>query len=532
MKDYILITKKTLGRVVAAVGVVAAAIVLWWCMYPGRNKTQQRITVHSYNILRADGKDVLYFRSLGTDSVFRDLQMTSDSIWLAAEPHTAGIDLHAVVEHNRKLIDRKLRALDSIDDEMKYYLDVHNVQDEGYDLVVNHQGIVEKKIWMANKIKNILNGINNDAKLEIEHVAVSMREDSIKIPSVFMEDGAGIWKDRMWQKSVRRGKGVARDHSGRVISGIWNADTLTHGKRNEDRGTYHGQFSLNRCATGHGNYTDMEENFYEGHWHNDRQDGFGFAVNPNSIKAGEWQGGRYLGERMNYTSERIYGIDISRYQHGKGRKYYPIYWNRLRITSLGKISQKQIRGKVDYPVSFVYIKSTEGTSIRNKFYAADYRQAKKYGIYCGAYHFFSTKSDAASQARFFIKHSILKRGDLPPVLDVEPSHAQIMKMGGEEALFKAIRTWMDIVKRHTGVKPVLYVNQTFVNRYLTKAPDIKRDYNIWIARYGEYRPDVRLVYWQLSPDGKVDGIHGDVDINIFNGYQNRFDMFIEKERIK
>jgi len=118
------------------------------------------------------------------------------------------------------------------------------------------------------------------------------------------------------------------------------------------------------------------------------------------------------------------------------------------------------------------------------------------------------------------------------VLDVEPSNRQIMKMGGPAVLADAIRTWMRIVKQHTGVKPILYVNQTFVNKYLADAPDIKRDYNIWIARYGEYRPDVRLVYWQLCPDGKTNGIHGDVDINVFNGYQDKFDAFLETELIK
>ena len=211
---------------------------------------------------------------------------------------------------------------------------------------------------------------------------------------------------------------------------------------------------------------------------------------------------------------------------------FPIYWNRLRITDLGRLSKKNVSGVVNYPVSFVYIKSTEGISIRNRYYAADYKQARKHGFHCGAYHFFSTKTSATAQARYFIRNSFFKKGDLPPVLDVEPTHKQIVKMGGETALFNAIRTWMRIVRQHTGVKPVLYVSQNFVNKYLNAAPDIKKDYNIWIARYGEYKPDIKLIYWQLSPDGRVNGIHGDVDINVFNGYEDSFDSFIKTERIK
>ena len=82
------------------------------------------------------------------------------------------------------------------------------------------------------------------------------------------------------------------------------------------------------------------------------------------------------------------------------------------------------------------------------------------------------------------------------------------------------------------MKPILYVGQSFVNRYLPEAPDLMKDYKIWIARYGEFRPDVHLVYWQLSPDGRVEGIHGDVDINVFNGYQQQFNDLIEHDRIQ
>jgi lysozyme len=105
-------------------------------------------------------------------------------------------------------------------------------------------------------------------------------------------------------------------------------------------------------------------------------------------------------------------------------------------------------------------------------------------------------------------------------------------MGGSMAMWSHIRTWLNAVERRCGVKPILYVNQRFVNKYLPDAPDIKRNYKIWIARYGEYKPDVKLVVWQLSPDGRVNGITGEVDINVFNGYQTQFDEFLSKECIK
>jgi lysozyme len=255
-------------------------------------------------------------------------------------------------------------------------------------------------------------------------------------------------------------------------------------------------------------------------------------VSPFShVRAGEWKQDKYLGERMCYTSERIYGIDISRYQHGTGRKKYSILWDRLRISYLGK-NQMNAAGVVDYPVSFVFIKSTESTNIRNPYYAQDYLKARQWGIPIGAYHFFSCKMSGSAQAQFFLNNTLFRRGDLPPVLDVEPSHSQIEAMGGPAVLFRNIRAWLSAVERRTGVKPILYISQSFVNRYLPEAPDLKRDYQVWIARYGEYKPDVKLAVWQLSPNGRVSGIHGEVDINVFNGYRTQWEEFLETMTLK
>lgn len=336
----------------------------------------------------------------------------------------------------------------------------------------------------------------------------------------------------MWKNGLREGRGVATDSVGHMFQGLFVADTLVYGVRTDGRGVYRGAMDCHGRAMGHGTLTDSLGNRYEGKWTADRRNGFGYAIGPQTwLRAGEWQDDTYRGERMTYHSERIYGIDVSRFQHEIGRKRYAIHWNRLRITHLGTLSRKTVSGKVDYPVSFAYIKSTEGISVRNKYYAADYRMARKAGIHTGSYHFFSTTSAADAQARHFVKHTSFSKGDLPPVLDVEPSDAQIRKMGGPEVLWKHVGVWLSMVEKHCGVRPVLYISQTFVNRYLPLAPDIRQHYRVWIARYGEYKPDIRLTYWQLSPDGKVDGITGDVDINVFNGFHNAFEEFLEQECI-
>ena len=121
---------------------------------------------------------------------------------------------------------------------------------------------------------------------------------------------------------------------------------------------------------------------------------------------------------------------------------------------------------------------------------------------------------------------------MPPVLDVEPTKKQIEQMGGVASMFSRIQTWLNIVEARTGCRPILYVGQSFVNKYLPAAPYIKNNYMIWIARYGEYKPDVKLVYWQLCPDGRVRGIRGEVDINVFNGYATQFAEFCQGKTIR
>ena len=383
-------------------------------------------------------------------------------------------------------------------EELDYYLERHNVQDEGYEMVV---------------------AFANGKRLQVS-VRPHLTARSI-----------GTWEGHQ-----RQGTALVCDSLGRTIVGTWSADTLETGIRTDSLGTYFGDFTGTK-PNGHGAYNHLDGSYFEGHWHEGLRDGFGVemqtqADEPARLRMGIWSRNRFMGERMKYTTERIYGIDIARYQHGKGRRPLPILWNKLRITHVGKRGSHNVSGTADYPVSFVFIKSTESTTVRNKYYPGDYQQAHRQGIRTGAYHFWSTRTSGEEQARFFLKNTRFSHGDLPPVLDLEPSDKQIESSGGADRMFRHVRTWLRIVEQHTGVKPILYVNQNFINKYLSQQPDLKRDYRVWIARYSEYKPDVRLTFWQLCPDGRVAGITGDVDINVFNGYKSQFEEFLATETIK
>jgi len=394
--------------------------------------------------------------------------------------------------------EERARRQEQIQAELRYYLERHDVQDEGFDMVARYaaEGDSTLAAYLPDGPVHPLNSIH-------------------------------------WRGLAREGKGIISDSRGRVIIGRFHADTLVCGLRIDRHGTYAGTFNRTMEASGHGSYRGTDGSYYEGHWEHDRREGFGFCVSPTNLRAGWWHDDSFRGERMQYTSDRIYGIDISRYQHEQGRRVYPIQWRKLRISSLGRrISDQRVSGSVDYPVSYVYIKSTQGITIKNKYYAGDHQSCRSQGIPVGAYHFFSTKCGGAEQADYFLANTRLAKGDLPPVLDVEPSDAQIAQMGGAEKMFGEIRQWLSIVEKRTGTRPLLYVNQRFVNVYIVQAPDLKENYHFWIARYGEYKPDVHLALWQLSADGSVAGIRGHVDLNVFNGYDVHWQEFLRESTIK
>ena len=533
MKEYIIVKKKALFSTVAAVVFLAIAFFVW-SVFLSRGERGGRpagFGPSSYYLTAGD-RHVFSFSGISPDSVFCGISFDGNRLGGGRAVSVSSQSIAAVARKTADTIAARIARLEASQAEMSYWLRVHGVRDEGYEQIVAYAARTDRQIEAARRKLAALSGIGAAQELRIIEVVTSPPACADSLSGVFVTSRGGVWLGGRWLRTEKRGRGVFADSTGSVIVGRWRSDTIPIGIMTTSGGVYRGAFDRSIRPAGHGRYSYSGGAYYEGRWADGKPCGFGFYVNGSMMKAGEWQAGSYRGEKTIHTSERIYGIDISRYQHGRGRLYWPIHWDKLRIVSLGNLSRKRISGRVDYPVSFVYIKSTEGVTVRNRYYRADYLQARRRGIPVGAYHFFSLRSDASAQARHFVRHSLFRRGDLPPVLDVEPTDSQIRAIGGPEELFRRVRQWMGIVRSRTGAKPVLYVSQEFVRKYLDKAPDLKRDYNVWIARYGEYKPDIKLLFWQLSPDGRVSGIRGDVDINVFNGYAGLFRRFLDEETIK
>lgn len=420
--------------------------------------------------------------------------------------------------HQRPTDDSLHHAIRLVDDEleeMNYYFRVHNVTDEGYNqIAAYHTQLQQHRRYLQALLQT-------ERRRYVTYDTLQPHER----PLVALKTSSGYWKAGLFYVGQKlHGKGIAVDKKRRLVRGLWDNDTVVVARRTDSLGTYEGQMNKRLEASGQGTFRSRSGSFFDGLWLNDKRQGFGYESSAHhQLRVGEWKKGRFMGERLKYTSERLYGIDISRHQHEKGRRRFGINWRHLRILSLGK--NHPTDGQT-FPISFIYIKATQSTTILNRYFRQDYAQARKHGMHVGAYHFFSLSTTPQAQADYFLKHAIVAKGDFPPVLDVEPTDSQIESIGGDRELMRRIRVWMEIVERRTGKRPILYVNQNFIFNHMKDAADIKQKYNVWIARYGAYKPDVKLAYWQLSSTGRVQGITGDVDINVFNGYQGQFSEFV------
>lgn len=202
---------------------------------------------------------------------------------------------------------------------------------------------------------------------------------------------------------------------------------------------------------------------------------------------------------------KVHGIDISHYQGD-------IDWDLLASQQNGP-----------FPLRFIFMKATEGGDHSDKNFADNFREARNHGFIRGAYHFFNPRTDALRQADFFIRTVQLDSADLPPVLDVE-----ITGRKKKEDLQRSVRTWLERVKQHYGVTPILYTSYKFKMDYLN---DSTFDaYPYWIAHY--YVDSVRYQgtwhFWQHTDAGIVPGIEGNVDLNVFNGSLAQLDSLTLK----
>lgn len=205
------------------------------------------------------------------------------------------------------------------------------------------------------------------------------------------------------------------------------------------------------------------------------------------------------------TNYKIHGIDVSHHQQD-------IDWALVKEMQVKKIA-----------IGFAFIKATEGTSMIDEEYRNNMESAKEAGVARGAYHFFNASKSGKLQAVNFIETVKLKKGDLPPVLDVEQVNgASILD------LQQRVADWLAMVEKKYNVKPIIYCNADFYKNFLAGRFD---DYPLWVAHYlvkDKPRIDRNWIFWQHSESGHVTGIRTNVDFNVFNGDSSEFNALLIK----
>lgn len=188
------------------------------------------------------------------------------------------------------------------------------------------------------------------------------------------------------------------------------------------------------------------------------------------------------------TDFAIHGIDVSRYQSR-------INWSTV----------------AEQGIHFAFIKATEGASHVDSLFDLNWTALEVAGIRKGAYHFYRAHTSPVLQAQHFIQQVNIKPGDLPPVLDVE-----VLANAQAADLRQGMLTWLLIIESHYQVKPIIYTNQKFYNKYMAGHFN---DYPLWIARYNSEEPVLACgrdwAFWQYGNRGTLEGIDGYVDFNVF-----------------
>lgn len=189
----------------------------------------------------------------------------------------------------------------------------------------------------------------------------------------------------------------------------------------------------------------------------------------------------------------VFGIDVSQYQ-----KF--INW------------QKVVQNE---NIQFAFVRATAGLDHKDEYFSYNWASCSKYNIPKGAYHYYRPDENSLQQAENFIKHVRLTENDLPPVLDIEV-YSNIQSLN---SLKSGLLKWLQKVESHYHITPIVYTNHKFYKLHFSD-DDRFNKYPFWLARYGTInnfkKPHSDWIFWQYSKSGKLEGIEGKVDLNVFS----------------
>lgn len=369
--------------------------------------------------------------------------------------------------------------------------------------------------------------------------SMAMTEAALKdTVNMVMPDGSVYEGSLDARTDAFEGYGILTKGNSRY-EGTWREGKLTFGKRTTPQSVYEGSFNADLDNNGFGiitytqEYIDGKRNQglsdneivskYIGNWRNNLKDGIGRAVMVDSSMAfGRYRDGVLDNPEGSdfQVGDRVYGIDVSRHQGD-------IDWNQLALycDSEGKVfAAKPTEKKYLQPVFFVYVKATEGATVKDRTFDIRMTEAERHGITKGAYHFLRLGSPVEEQIKNFTETANWSEGDLPPALDVEVESE--IQAHGVARLLDMTYTWLEEVEQKMNVRPIIYTRESIRDKYLAKDPRFAK-YQCWIARYHPDGPvKEEWTFWQMTERGRLKGYKGDVDIDIFKGTYRDFETYL------
>ncbi|MER9213212.1 lysozyme [Mesorhizobium sp. M0663] len=163
-------------------------------------------------------------------------------------------------------------------------------------------------------------------------------------------------------------------------------------------------------------------------------------------------------------------------------------------------------------VAFAVIKATEGGDHVDDAFAANLRAARAAGLAVGAYHFFTFCRPGADQARNFISVVPHDQPLLPPVVDIEFG-GNCPQRPTPEQLSAELSAFLGPVEAAFGKTAILYVTDEAAQAYAGQLASRPR----WLRSLALRPGHDNWIYWQYHNRGRVDGISGDVDLNVLQG---------------
>lgn len=190
--------------------------------------------------------------------------------------------------------------------------------------------------------------------------------------------------------------------------------------------------------------------------------------------------------RPELSGDEVYGIDVSSHQ--------------------GAIDWKQVAAD---NVDFAYIKASEGQDVTDANFTQNWNDSAEAGVRRGAYHFFSLCSSGAEQAVYFLGTAAPIAGALPPAVDLELA-GNCAKRPDSATVKAELQAFLATVEKAWQARAVIYVGDDWESRY----PVLERLARPrWLQSFFG-PPDLRWSVWQVHGFAHVNGVNGNVDLNV------------------